>query len=105
MFDREMERVRELYSRLQGLQSLNLTFEERFHVEEFGYRLEQLLSGKPVADRPGRYIYCFFVNQNGVRYAQIDGMQAEVARKIKGQLPLALAEKAEALHLLRRLAV
>lgn len=96
------ERLRTLYSELSDLQSNQLPFEERFFVLTLDFPIEELLQGEPA--HPGRYHYCLFVNQRGVRHLRLTEAQAEVAAKMKLQLPLTLEEKTEALHLLRNLA-
>ncbi len=102
MFSLDQERVRSIYSRLTGRQSLNLPFEERFEVIRLHYPLEELKAGGQACP-PGEYLYCLFANARGIRELQINERQAAVALKIKAQLPLNLEEKAEALHMLRAL--
>lgn len=103
MYESNLEQVRVLFAELEQRRSVELPFEDRFQVIQLQYRVEDLLAGRQ--SEPGDFTYCFFANPRGIRYVRLSSHLTQLAHKIKKQDPLDLNEKADAILLLRRLAV
>jgi hypothetical protein len=97
--------LKDLYALLLKLQVREVSFEERFHIVCLRFPLESIQQEKFAGEPCGHYLYCFFVNQKGIRHLPIAGAEARVADKIKNQSVLSREEKIAALSLLRKLAV
>lgn len=105
VFEEDRQKLEALYTNLKRLALGSFTFEERFLLLELHFPLEDLQR----AQAPGRpidtYYYCFFVNQNGIRFLPLGADEMQLAHKIKGQQPLSQKEKHAALFFLRKLAL
>jgi hypothetical protein len=102
MFESELEKLRAFYSEMLLKQTISHPFEDRFQTLCLQYKIEDLLAGRR-GENAGGYHYCFFANHRGIRYLLVDERRAELAVKIRSQLPLSLSEKADALKLLTEL--
>lgn len=103
-FAKDVLRLKALYVSLLEMQLQVRSFEERFHVLDLCFPLEQVLREEYQPSAQGHYSYCFFVNKNGIRHSPLVEVEAQLATKIKEQGALSSDEKVAALRLLRKLA-
>jgi hypothetical protein len=105
LFAAESARARELFACGSREKILHLSFEERFHVAEFNWRLEDLLNPEksPASMVRVKCYYCIFLGLVRLTYARLTPEEFLLAQKIQRKADLSLTEKADALHLLSRL--
>lgn len=104
-FTEDVLRWKTLYATLLTLRTFRSSFEERFHLLDLHFPLEQVRREKYQPTLENRYTYCFFVNQKGIYHLSLAGEEAVLAQKIKEQVRLSHEEKVAALFLLRKLAI